>query len=379
MARWIVLAGFTALLVIGYFATFYEHGQAQWRSVRAVEGELQAKARGVLTRMGATWAKVKVDGQAATLTGEAPSEADRDDLELAVRSAAGPGGPWVGGITVVHDAMSVAKPKEPFIWTAERTADGGVKLTGYVPGQRHRRAILAEAHKLFPAGVTDETVVAAGLPTGPWGETAIWSLQQLSLLRSGEAQFKQTVVTIRGQARDAEAQSAIYAAAKALARPYEGVADVTLSAAVALPEAPKEEEEVAAPVAPLTPSVQRLAAADCQKVLDQVMANNVILFASGSTTLRPSSHKVLDSMAQTAIDCGTRFRITGHIDGTSRELGSGDLSQNRAEAAAEYLVAKGVARERLVTVGADSTQPDGDNSTIEGQARNRRIEITVLP
>jgi outer membrane protein OmpA-like peptidoglycan-associated protein len=110
------------------------------------------------------------------------------------------------------------------------------------------------------------------------------------------------------------------------------------------------------------------------------MTDNTIEFANGSATLKASSHRLLDRMAQTAIDCGTlRFRITGHTDGTSRELGLGDLSQDRAEAAAEYMTAKGVARERLLTVGAGSSQPAADNSTVAGQARNRRIEITVLP
>ena len=52
MARWIVLAGITALLVTGYFATFYEHGQAHWRSVRFVEPELLAYARGALKEFG---------------------------------------------------------------------------------------------------------------------------------------------------------------------------------------------------------------------------------------------------------------------------------------------------------------------------------------
>jgi outer membrane protein OmpA-like peptidoglycan-associated protein len=89
---------------------------------------------------------------------------------------------------------------------------------------------------------------------------------------------------------------------------------------------------------------------------------------------------VLDRMARTAIDCGTlRFRITGHTDGTSVEAGLTRLGPDRAEAVANYLTTKGVARERLFTVGAGSSQPVGDAATREGQARNRRIEITVLP
>ena len=376
MARWIVLAGVTALLVIGYFATFYEHGQGHWRSVRFVEPELQAKAQDVLKRSGAAWAHVKLDGQLATLTGTAPTEADRDDLIRDVREAAGPGGPWLGGVTQVRADIKIAAAVKPYTWSAVRGADGRVTLRGHVPGQRFRRAIAAEARKLFPTGVDDQVAVTAGHPTGPWGETAIWGLRQLSQLQDGDVQFVDSVLTVRGNARDGEAQAAIYASAKAVARPYQGVADVTLAAAVALPEAPKET----APVMPVTPAVQRLAAADCQKLIDEAMTDNVIAFTSGSAKLRPAALKLLDRMAQTGVDCGTlRFRITGHTDATSLELGLGDLAQDRADATANYLVAKGIPAERLVTVGAGTSQPVGDNATVGGQARNRRVEITVLP
>jgi outer membrane protein OmpA-like peptidoglycan-associated protein len=378
MARWIVLAGITALLVTGYFATFYEHGQAHWRSVRFIEADLLTQARAAVTKTGATWAKVKMDGQVAILTGVAPSEADRDDLKLVVRAAAGPGGPWLGGITQVRDEMSVAPAKKPYTWSAKREADGRISLSGYVPGQRSRQAIGAEARKLFPAGVEDTTTVASGLPTGPWADTAIWSLRQLSQLQAGEANFVDGVITVRGQATTAEAQAGIYASAKTLARSYQGIADITVSTApVALPEVP--EETVAAPLAPATPSAQALSAEACQKLLDQVMADNSIAFASGSAKLRATSHASLNRMAQTAIDCGTRFMITGHVDGTSLELGLGDLDRGRAEAAAAYLAAKGVARDKMVIEGVGSSQPAADNSTVAGQTRNRRVEITVLP
>jgi OmpA-OmpF porin, OOP family len=376
MARWIVFAGFTALLVTGYFATFYEHGKASLRSVRFVEAELRTEAADVLKRSGATWADIKMEGQIAILTGTAPSEADRDDAKRDVRGAAGAGGPWWGGITQVRDSMEVAEPKKPYIWSAVRGTGGRISLRGYVPGQRYRQAIRAEARKLFPTGVEDQMVVAAGHPTGPWAETAIWSLRQLSQLQAGDARFVDAVITLRGQARDAATQAAIYKSAKALPRPYQGVAEVTLSTAVALPEAPSET--TAAPA--VLSSVQRLAAADCQKLIDQAMTNNTIEFASGSAKIKVASYKILDRMSETAINCGTlRFRVTGHTDGTSLEAGIDGLSQNRAEAVAVYMTGKGIARERLLTVGAGSSQPIGDNSTVEGQARNRRIEISVLP
>ena len=376
MARWIVFAGITALLVTGYFATIYERGSPYWRSVGFIPAELQRQAEMSLTRSGAAWAQIRIDGQIATLSGVAPTEADRDDAKRDVRGAAGSGGPWWGGITQVQDKTTLAPPKKPYIWSAVRGADRRVSLNGYVPGQRYHQAIRAEARKLFPTGVDDQMTVAGGHPTGAWADTAIWALKQLSQLQSGDARFVDSVMTLRGQARDADVQAAIYASAKVLPKPYQGVAEITLSNSAVLPDAPDE----AATVAPVLSPVQRLAAADCQKLIDRAMTDNTVAFASGSAEIKMTSNAVLDRMAHTAIDCGTlRFRVTGHTDGTGVETGIARLSQNRAEAVAIYLTNKGVARERLVTVGAGSSQPAADNATPEGQARNRRIEITVLP
>ena len=50
MARWIVFAGFTALLVTGYFATIYERGGPYWRSVVFIPAELQKNAEAALAR-----------------------------------------------------------------------------------------------------------------------------------------------------------------------------------------------------------------------------------------------------------------------------------------------------------------------------------------
>ena len=378
MARWIVFAGITALLATGYFAAFYEHGSSYWRSVAHIPAELQKKAEAALARSGANeWAEVRVEGQIATLSGTAPTEADREDAKQDVRRAAGSGGPWWGGITQVRDgALKLAPLKKPYIWSAVRGADRRISLRGYVPGKRFQQQIRAEARKLFPTGVDDQMTIAGGHTTGAWPEAAIWALRQLSQMQAGDARFVDAVITLRGQAPNAEVQAAIFAAAKAPPKPYQGVAEITLSNSSVLPDAPDEPIPEPSALAP----VQRLAAADCQKLIDRAMTDNTIQFASGSANIQVTSHGVLDRMAHTAIDCGTlRFRITGHTDGSGAEAASPTLSQDRAEAVANYLTGKGVTRERLLTVGAGSSQPAVEGSSPAQQARNRRIEITVLP
>lgn len=378
MARWIVFAGISALLITGYFATFYAKGASFWRSVQYVPATLQKDAEGALTRMGAKWAHVDIDGQIATLTGVAPTEADRDDVNKALREAAGPGGPWWGGITQVRDQTSLAEAKKPYVWIATLGADRRISLRGSVPGQRFRHAIRAEAQKLFPTGVDDQMQIARGYPTGAWQETAIWSLKQLSQLQSGDARFADSVVTIRGQARDAAMQAQIYTAvAKTVPRPYQGNAQLTLTDAVAfLPDAP---DETAPATAVLTP-VQRLAAADCQKLIDDAMKNNTVTFPTASVALGPEGKQLLDRMARTAIDCATvRLRITGYTDVSTIETSMPGLSQSRAEAVSAYLSEKGVTTERMKAFGAGASQPIGDVTKPEDQAKSRRIEISVMP
>jgi outer membrane protein OmpA-like peptidoglycan-associated protein len=53
------------------------------------------------------------------------------------------------------------------------------------------------------------------------------------------------------------------------------------------------------------------------------------------------------------------------------------LSDQRADAVKYYLVANGIAPERISTVGFGETQPRASNDTPEGRAQNRRVEFTV--
>jgi OOP family OmpA-OmpF porin len=420
MARWIVLAGVTALLVIGYFATQYPTDGLGRRNVHAIAATLQQKANAALVKLGAFWATVVVDGQAATLNGEAPTDADRQDAIDAVRSAEWQGGKWIGGIAVVHNATTLAKAVSPYEWVAQLGERGRVRLSGDVPGQRHRTAIKAEAARLFPQGIEDQMVIAQGAPTGAWTETAIWALSQLSRLSSGEARFKDKIVLIRGAAPNVDVETDIeQAAATRVRKPYSAQTDIkpvsafelapqSLSESATAPQtaaasAPAGTSAVAAPPRgpATTPAGQPTATADtppaagmtapdtaptavqhddgidCQKLVDKLMANNTIAFASTSSQIRSVAFGMLDRLAQSAAVCPLKIRITGHTDTTPAESADPKLSQARADAVAAYLVRKGVERKRLVIVGAGADQPVGDNGTATGQAKNRRIEITV--
>ncbi|MBC7549214.1 MAG: OmpA family protein [Polaromonas sp.] len=73
----------------------------------------------------------------------------------------------------------------------------------------------------------------------------------------------------------------------------------------------------------------------------------------------------------------TTVTIIGHTDTTGSDAVNNPLSIDRADAARDYLVSRGVARTRIVTDGRGSREPVADNNTVQGRDKNRRVEIYV--
>ncbi len=102
-------------------------------------------------------------------------------------------------------------------------------------------------------------------------------------------------------------------------------------------------------------------------------------FESGTAELTEKSKPVLDDVAKALIEYETlRLAVEGHTDSTGDAAQNQALSQSRADAVRDYLVAKGVAAGRLEPKGFGPDKPIADNGTREGQAKNRRIEFRVL-
>lgn len=73
----------------------------------------------------------------------------------------------------------------------------------------------------------------------------------------------------------------------------------------------------------------------------------------------------------------TTVAIIGHTDNTGSDAINNPLSVDRANAARDYLVGRGVAAQRIATDGRGSREPVADNSSAQGRAKNRRVEIYV--
>lgn len=75
----------------------------------------------------------------------------------------------------------------------------------------------------------------------------------------------------------------------------------------------------------------------------------------------------------------TKIIVSGHTDSTGPEAYNQTLSERRANAVRNILVANGVVSNRVTTIGFGESQPIAENSTDYGRQLNRRVEIKIVP
>jgi outer membrane protein OmpA-like peptidoglycan-associated protein len=102
-------------------------------------------------------------------------------------------------------------------------------------------------------------------------------------------------------------------------------------------------------------------------------------FDVGSANIRPQALSTLTEVALTAKQYNQTFvDVLGHTDATGTPKSNQALSERRAEAVAKHLRSR-VAAARIATRGYAATQPIADNVTEAGRAKNRRVEIKLVP
>lgn len=98
-----------------------------------------------------------------------------------------------------------------------------------------------------------------------------------------------------------------------------------------------------------------------------------------SDQVDPSSAALLSDIVRVMNDVPTmRIRIEGHTDAQGDESANQALSERRAEAVRQALMAKGIAGHRLEATGLGGTKPIDTNRTERGRLANRRIEFHIL-
>ncbi len=342
---------------------------------REIEREVAESTRSSLGDAGHDWAKVETfnRGRNVLLTGVAPSEiAKADALSIAenaygVRSASYAGEIATNTTTrttsestnkVSDESTStlIAEDSKTNLAPAELDilSDGSkVTLTGRLATQREADTLIANATRVFGAGnVANNLTVAES--TEPL--TDILFLQSLKFEGDQSsnivASLNDDQLTLTG-----------------------AVPNPALSQSIEQSAASKFNGKISNQLVVSVPIIERDV---CQDKVNEVLAKGKINFQTAKADISIDSYELLNRVYDVARGCpNASFEIAGHTDNTGNFDFNMTLSKQRAQSVLDYLVEKGLSSSRLNAAGYGPERPVADNSTDEGRAKNRRIELKL--
>jgi OmpA-OmpF porin, OOP family len=101
-----------------------------------------------------------------------------------------------------------------------------------------------------------------------------------------------------------------------------------------------------------------------------------INFENGKSAISPESKKIIDNVVTMLREnAALKISIEGHTDNTGTASSNKILSETRAKAVMNAVIAEGIPSSRLTSTGWGQEKPVADNSTDEGKAKNRRVEV----
>jgi OOP family OmpA-OmpF porin len=104
-----------------------------------------------------------------------------------------------------------------------------------------------------------------------------------------------------------------------------------------------------------------------------------VLFYTNEWNIKPDFYPNLDAVvAVLEQNPDLKIKIRGHTDSTGNPAYNMKLSEKRAIAVMNYLVKRGIDPKRLFAEGFGLTLPIADNDTVEGRAKNRRVELQPI-
>ncbi len=262
---------------------------------------------------------------------------------------------------------SKPKPREtveiiPPELKAVLTEDGQLELS--VP---MRNELAAEATRNFAAArfgngrVNADIRVDDTLPEG-WAGRALAVLDALSMLNAGEASLDETSANIFGVTAEPE-----------------GAAIVSTFLGDRLDGVPLTADVVFDESLVVTETVVVLSDRECERALSAIMREFQITFAPSSAQIDGASEPVIDEIGEVLKTCpDAPIEIGGHTDSQGRESMNLGLSQARAEAVLDALLARDVLLGSFSAKGYGEAEPIADNDTAEGRAANRRIAFKLI-
>lgn len=110
-------------------------------------------------------------------------------------------------------------------------------------------------------------------------------------------------------------------------------------------------------------------------ILDE---NSKVTFDYNKSSLTSTAKANLDKLIEVFKEYpDTDLLVIGYTDNVGSQSYNKPLSEQRAQSVKDYLISKGIASSRLTSTGKGIEDPIADNSTAEGRAKNRRVEVTI--
>lgn len=228
---------------------------------------------------------------------------------------------------------------------------GKVIASGSVPDEAARAAILGKLRELYGSqNVVDRIEVGGVVPPPNWSENMTKLLTpNLKQVHKGQLQVSGTQLTIKGNVSNEALRQQVVSNIATSLNPTYSIDNGLV-----------------------------VAGGEAQNVLDKTLSNRVVEFESGAATLTPAGRAILDEMGAAIKQIGTpKVQLIGHTDSQGNRQANVALSLARASTVRNYLIEKGIPAESLSAAGSGPDQPVASNDTVEGRAKNRRIEFRL--
>ena len=122
--------------------------------------------------------------------------------------------------------------------------------------------------------------------------------------------------------------------------------------------------------------------AEVERQGDQLLVTlpSQITFAFDQATIQPQFYPALNNVAATLQQYPSSYiDVVGHTDAQGTDQYNQQLSQQRADAVAQYLMSRGVSPARIQAYGRGESAPIASNATEAGRQANRRVELIITP
>lgn len=129
---------------------------------------------------------------------------------------------------------------------------------------------------------------------------------------------------------------------------------------------------------------EEIPGAEVQRIDDGIVVtfdeNSGVYFDTNKSNVNAASQTTLDKLVGVLKEYPeTNVIVIGHTDSTGRDSYNMTLSEKRAKSVTDYFISNGLDKNRFTTKWFGEEQPTHDNSTPEGRAKNRRVNVVIVP